>query len=773
LKDINNSDLEKTFQGRTLLFSAATFGLYEVVSYLLDRGADANIRSKDKFSQAPLELISNTKSPLFNLLYKHTKKPSANDILFQKVLMGSLEDIKDAVAKGLPVDYQDSSGWTLLHWAASNNSEDIVRYLLELGANANKKTSDETSEIPLAFVQNTNSKLFKLLYKHTNKSLANVYRNTETDNIGDASPKCSFSDMELYINEGNEAEAIRKLKYLDKSCFTKTSQGQTLLYQALASGFGDLAALLMEQSSTINLNYQNSSGWTLLHWAAHYNFKDITATLLTMGTDPTLKTKDEYQQVPLDFVQDTKSDLFNLLYESTRSVDQSLADATLFAKISSSLSDYSLDFVKDALKKGLPVNYQDSVGWTLLHWAALNKREDIVSYLLEIGASSNTPSTEEIPQIPLDNVENTNSNLFELLYRHTDKSLININIQNKLLESAMVMVQQGDLEALSDNFEKLDLNMQDNRGWTLLHQAVICKKENIVAWLNENGADASIKTHNGKTASKLIVASPSKEPVSSTFSPRFDASKEQGDSPSNTMIEAMRSNLSTKGVLSIVKNDHVHILKWLNQYEHDEFLNIIKKIDLNAPNTALINESPQCRDFLKKTILEDFHNSIDRLGDRLDFMVKNIEEKKEKDPVKYTELYNAAFEMQQDFTNARNELKLSTNLTKDKLNNISDSLTKAIDKAQPTFSKHRGFGGFDSFIKGVLGVLAFITVIPALLVEKNSKDGYYSTFFDTKKTQSEEQLGRVSDTVSALKKELNDFKDPGGDKDQSLKSPKL
>lgn len=536
LKDISKSDLEKTFEGKTLLFRAANLGLYEVVSYLLDKGADANIRSKDEFSQVPLDLISNTKSPLFNLLYKHTQKPSANDILFQGVLMGSLEEIKDALAKGLPVDYQDSSGWTLLHWAASNNREDIVKYLLELGADANKKTFEEISQVPLAFVQNNNSNLFKLLYEHTNKSLANLYKNTNVGNISNASSKCSFSDMESYISQGNEAEAIRKLKYLDKSCFSKTSQGQTLLYQALAAGFCDLATLLMRQSKTINLNYKGPSGWTLLHWAAHYNFKDISATLLKMGADPTLKTKDDYQQLPLDFVQDTKSDLFNLLYESTRSADQLLAETTLFAKISSSLSDCSLDLVKDALKKGLSVNYKDSAGWTLLHWAALNKREDIVSYLLEIGASSNTQSIEEIPHIPLDFVEDTNSKLFELLYRHTDKSQVNINIQNKLLESAMVMVQQGDLEALSNNFEKLDLNMQDNRGWTLLHQAVICKKESIVVWLKKNEADATIKNNNGKTASELLVASPSKESVSSTFSSRFFVSNqenknEQGDSP--------------------------------------------------------------------------------------------------------------------------------------------------------------------------------------------------------------------------------------------------
>lgn len=58
-------------------------------------------------------------------------------------------------------------------------------------------------------------------------------------------------------------------------------------------------------------------------------------------------------------------------------------------------------------------------------------------------------------------------------------------------------------------------------------------------WLEENGADATIKNNNGKTASELRVTSPSKEPVSSTFSPRFytnkENKKEQGDSPNDLL----------------------------------------------------------------------------------------------------------------------------------------------------------------------------------------------------------------------------------------------
>ena len=42
---------------------------------------------------------------------------------------------------GMPVDIDDGDGWTALRWAAYNNRTDVVRYLLNNGADVNKQDS--------------------------------------------------------------------------------------------------------------------------------------------------------------------------------------------------------------------------------------------------------------------------------------------------------------------------------------------------------------------------------------------------------------------------------------------------------------------------------------------------------------------------------------------------------------------------------------------------------------------------------------------------------
>jgi hypothetical protein len=63
---------------------------------------------------------------------------------------------------------------------------------------------------------------------------------------------------------------------------------------------------------------------------------------------------------------------------------------------------------------------------------------------------------------------------------------------------------------------------------------------------------------------------------------------------------------------------------------------------------------------------------------------------------------------------------------------------KAVDIAQPAFEKHRGtWSEVPAILKKFLGVLAALTIIPALIVQSKSTHGYYQTFFgENLKTRS-------------------------------------
>ena len=75
----------------------------------------------------------------------------------------------------------------------------------------------------------------------------------------------------------------------------------------------------------------------------------------------------------------------------------------------------------------------------------------------------------------------------------------------------------------------------------------------------------------------------------------------------------------------------------------------------------------------------------------------------------------------------------------------------AIDNVMPEFEQHRGAWWDDSgligklltAVKAILGVLALVTVIPAVIIEDHTKHGYVHTFFGKPKTDSAVALGEV------------------------------
>ncbi len=58
--------------------------------------------------------------------------------------------------------------------------------------------------------------------------------------------------------------------------------------------------------------------------------------------------------------------------------------------------------------------------------------------------------------------------------------------------------------------------------------------------------------------------------------------------------------------------------------------------------------------------------------------------------------------------------------------------SQAIDTAKQEFAQHRGWGQLDPILKGILGFLAGITVIPGVIVQVKSQLGFWGTFFSQK-----------------------------------------
>ncbi|XP_009619489.1 potassium channel AKT1-like [Nicotiana tomentosiformis] len=134
--DPNESDNN----GRSALHVAASTGIESCVVLLLDFGADVN--SRDSEGNVPLwEAISGKHEPVIKLLVDNGAKLSAGDVgHFACVAaeQNNLNLLKDIVRYGGDVTRPKVNGSSALHVAVCEGNMEIVKYLLDRGANVDQ-----------------------------------------------------------------------------------------------------------------------------------------------------------------------------------------------------------------------------------------------------------------------------------------------------------------------------------------------------------------------------------------------------------------------------------------------------------------------------------------------------------------------------------------------------------------------------------------------------------------------------------------------------------
>ena len=73
------------------------------------------------------------------------------------------------------------------------------------------------------------------------------------------------------------------------------------------------------------------------------------------------------------------------------------------------------------------------------------------------------------------------------------------------------------------------------------------------------------------------------------------------------------------------------------------------------------------------------------------------------------------------------------------------------------FKQHRGWHKVSRILRGILGILAGLTIIPGIVVAAGVKQGYIGTFFKTPKTDSEEKLELFKQNLNNLRYPSSEF----------------
>jgi ankyrin repeat protein len=256
------------------------------------------------------------------------------------------------------LDAKDGVGMTALHYAAQGQNEEIVRFLLEKGADW--KAVDKVGKMALhhavEFGNEENSKILlekghtltknnetclHLAAKFGHLQLVQLLAKTESVN---AKTKDKSTPLSLAIANGHMD--VAEYLYGDS---TQRDRGDTLLH--LCAAKGDLE-MVKQLAKKLQVDIKNKVGITPLQKATFHGHVGIAEFLFDQGADSNIK--------------------------------DNLGRTLLHA----AAAEGHLELVRFVEPK-LEVNVRDNSGATSLHLAALGGHCEVITYLLGVGADLN------------------------------------------------------------------------------------------------------------------------------------------------------------------------------------------------------------------------------------------------------------------------------------------------------------------------------------------------------------------------------------------------
>ncbi|XP_019598759.2 ankyrin repeat, SAM and basic leucine zipper domain-containing protein 1 [Rhinolophus sinicus] len=185
---------------------------------------------------------------------------------FKKALTtGDILLVKELLNSGISVDSSFRYGWTPLMYAASVSNVELVRVLLDRGANASFDKDKQTILITACSARGSEEQILKC--------------------------------VELLLSRNADPNvACRRL--------------MTPIMYAARDGHTQVVALLVAHGAEVNT--QDENGYTALTWAARQGHKNVVLKLLELGANKMLQTKDG--KTPSEIAKRNKHlEIFNFL----------------------------------------------------------------------------------------------------------------------------------------------------------------------------------------------------------------------------------------------------------------------------------------------------------------------------------------------------------------------------------------------------------------------------------------------------------------------------
>ncbi|KAK2712084.1 hypothetical protein QYM36_010942 [Artemia franciscana] len=431
-------------KGYTPLHWAAKTGQISVANYLLKKGANLHLKSKNSedCGKTPLHFAA---------------------------AEGKLEMCHLLVSKGAHINSLDDKRLTPLHWAVKEENivetrkkgEDkleIVKLLLSRGANTN--ISDRYDLLPLHYAAKRNNlDIFQLLYSKTfTVNLTFLHWAIKEGQIPVATYLLDKGGIKLLENLN-----LRFNLYM----------GDSPLHTAATNGELGICQLLVSKGAHINIGYSR----TPLHCAAREGHISVAKYLLRKGANPNFQCRgDHYGYTPLHAAAERgKLDMCQLLVSKGARID-ALYDNS-HTPLYTAVMNGQLSVVSYLIEKGGNLNFQITkannvdFGGTPLHFAARQGQIDMCQLLVSKGAQ--TDILDDRRRTPL-----------HWAVIRGGKGYCTIKEENKI-EIVKVLLSRG-----------APTDVLDLYGLSPLHYAVENNNISIASYLLEKGANINLKYGN-------------------------------------------------------------------------------------------------------------------------------------------------------------------------------------------------------------------------------------------------------------------------------------
>jgi ankyrin repeat protein len=435
---------------RTPLHEAIIGRCVSIVQSLLDKGVDVNSRQDDH--RTPLHLAAYYgELKVARVLIEHKADVDSRDKegktpLYLLLEVGSHDDddIRDLARFLLEhrtdINIRTTNEWTLLHEAACKWKLEIVRLLLDCGANPN--VENDEGDTPLHLVSRS-------WQYHPQERGAGIVRLLLEHSVDvDAREKNGWTSLHWAAFTWR-VEIAQVLLDHGANAKLQAERGETALHvvsrgkhnNSQEEGVGT-ARLLLERGADVNA--WDKDGWTSLHFAALEGRVEVAQVLLDHGANAKLET------------EGGETALLTVSRGEFDSQEQGASTARLL------------------LERGADVNARYKDGWTSLHWAAFKGRVEVTRVLLDHGV--NTKLQNERGETALHVVSRGKHN----------------NSQEGV-GTARLLLERG-----------VDVNARDKDGWTSLHFAAFEGRVEVAQVLLDYGANAKLETMWGETALHLV-----------------------------------------------------------------------------------------------------------------------------------------------------------------------------------------------------------------------------------------------------------------------------